>query len=96
MDEVTQQNSALVKENAATAKNLEQQSRAMGERVGAFKLKDGARVQGGPRIATAPGRSRAASKPVSGGARKPSRGPAANMQTALATAIQAEPSWKEF
>jgi methyl-accepting chemotaxis protein len=38
MDEVTQQNSALVEENAATAKTLEQQSAAMNERVGAFKL----------------------------------------------------------
>ena len=40
MDEVTQQNSALVEENAATAKTLEQQSAAMNERVGAFKLAD--------------------------------------------------------
>src|SRR5262249_11425502 len=38
MDEVTQQNSALVEENAATAKTLEQQSTAMNERVGAFRL----------------------------------------------------------
>jgi methyl-accepting chemotaxis protein len=38
MDEVTQQNSALVEENAATARTLEQQSRAMDERVGAFKI----------------------------------------------------------
>jgi methyl-accepting chemotaxis protein len=41
MDEVTQQNSALVEENAATAKTLEQQSAAMNERVGAFKLSGG-------------------------------------------------------
>ncbi len=40
MDEVTQQNSALVEENAATAKTLEQQSMAMNERVGAFRLTD--------------------------------------------------------
>ncbi len=33
MDEVTQQNSALVEENAATAKTLESQSAAMSERV---------------------------------------------------------------
>ena len=38
MDEVTQQNSALVEENAATAKTLEQQSAAMNERVGAYKV----------------------------------------------------------
>ena len=38
MDEVTQQNSALVEENAATAKALEQQSMIMDERVSFFRL----------------------------------------------------------
>ncbi len=38
MDEVTQQNSALVEENAATAKTLEQQAKAMDERVGFFRI----------------------------------------------------------
>lgn len=38
MDEVTQQNSALVEENAATAKTLEEQQAAMSERVGYFQL----------------------------------------------------------
>ena len=38
MDEVTQQNAALVEENAATSKVLEQQSAAMSERVAFFKL----------------------------------------------------------
>src|SRR4051794_30619638 len=38
MDQVTQQNSALVEENAATAKTLEHQAAAMNERVGTFKF----------------------------------------------------------
>jgi methyl-accepting chemotaxis protein len=38
MDEVTQQNSALVEENAATARTLEQQSKMMDERVAAFRI----------------------------------------------------------
>jgi methyl-accepting chemotaxis protein len=38
MDEVTQQNSALVEENAATAKTLEYQSRAMNERIEIFRI----------------------------------------------------------
>jgi methyl-accepting chemotaxis protein len=38
MDEVTQQNSALVEENAATAKTLEHQASAMDERVGFFRV----------------------------------------------------------
>jgi methyl-accepting chemotaxis protein len=40
MDQVTQQNSALVEENAATAKNLQQQSEAMTKSVGVFRLRD--------------------------------------------------------
>ena len=44
MDEGTQQNSALVEENAATAKTLEQQSRAMDQLVGFFQLDDAARI----------------------------------------------------
>jgi methyl-accepting chemotaxis protein len=38
MDEVTQQNSALVEENAATAKMLESQAQAMSERVAFFRI----------------------------------------------------------
>jgi len=38
MDEVTQQNSALVEENAATAKTLEHQAKAMDEQVAYFKI----------------------------------------------------------
>ena len=37
MDEVTQQNSALVEENAATAKTLEHQAKAMDEHVAFFQ-----------------------------------------------------------
>src|SRR5712671_6747950 len=40
MDEVTQQNSALVEENAATAKTLADQSGAMGEQVTFFRSED--------------------------------------------------------
>ena len=50
MDEVTQQNSALVEENAATAKTLEQQAAEMNERVEFFHL-DGTPT--GPRSARA-------------------------------------------
>ncbi len=38
MDEATQQNSALVEENAATAKTLEQQARALDERIAFFRI----------------------------------------------------------
>jgi methyl-accepting chemotaxis protein len=42
MDEVTQQNSALVEENAATAKTLEQQSKAMNDELSVFRLEESA------------------------------------------------------
>ena len=46
MDEATQQNSALVEENAATAKMLEQQAKAMDECVSFFKLDGGVAEDG--------------------------------------------------
>ena len=64
MDEVTQQNSALVEENAATAKTLEQQANAMNDRVGFFRLDDA--EDGGRAMRSAPQGPRAgngASKP---------------------------------
>ena len=58
MDEVTQQNSALVEENAATAKTLENQAVAMTEQVAVFRLDDGAQHNvmsaGNKRMAAAP------------------------------------------
>jgi methyl-accepting chemotaxis protein len=44
MDEVTQQNSALVEENAATAKTLEDQQTAMSQQIGYFRISDVAAV----------------------------------------------------
>jgi len=40
MDEVTQQNSALVEQNAASAKALEHQSTTMDERVAFFRTEE--------------------------------------------------------
>jgi methyl-accepting chemotaxis protein len=129
MDEVTQQNSALVEENAATAKNLESQAATMGERVAVFILGDDD-AAGGSRSAgsqgTAPMRAPAAKvaavnpsarqgraaaakaveasdpppRPARAATAKAAeavkRGPARQMQTALATALKSEPDWKEF
>ena len=74
MDEVTQQNSALVEENAATAKTLEHQAKAMDERVSFFKL-------------DAAAENRPAAKPMAAREQRPvaappSRGPAAVKQPA--------------
>jgi methyl-accepting chemotaxis protein len=44
MDEVTQRNSALVEENAATAQTLEQQAKSMDEQVAYFRTEEGQSV----------------------------------------------------
>ncbi len=103
MDEVTQQNSALVEENAATAKTLETQAGAMDQRVGAFRLDESATVHT-PRLAASASRAPAAAlkRPAPAPKAAPKRaasgggGPVGRMQTALATAVQADADWKEF
>jgi methyl-accepting chemotaxis protein len=102
MDEVTQQNSALVEESAATAKNLEHQARTVEQRVGVFKIDDDAksaprRTPAAPASFTAPaaGAPKSAATPVP--VRKvngPARGPAGRMRSALA--FKSDPDWKEF
>jgi methyl-accepting chemotaxis protein len=81
MDEVTQQNSALVEQNAAAAKALEQQSRAMDERVTFFRLET-------PALASV--------VPLKRGAVQQKRGTTGRGQAALATALKPDPGWKEF
>jgi methyl-accepting chemotaxis protein len=49
MDDVTQQNSALVEENTATAKTLQHQALDMQSRIASFKLDGGSSGQGGGR-----------------------------------------------
>ena len=59
MDEVTQQNSALVEQNAAAAKALEQQSKGMDERVSSFRLGDTAKTAAMVQSTVAPARPHA-------------------------------------
>ncbi len=109
MDEVTQQNSALVEENAATAKTLEHQAKAMNDRVDAFRI-DGSEAEAGhPANA---GQQRPAAAPPSRGPAAPKKqpitapkrvaaganggGPVGRMQAGLATALKQDPDWKEF
>jgi len=99
MDEATQQNSALVEENAATAKTLEHQAKAMDEQVAFFQIAAGQDVLAPP--ARRAVQAMAAAKPapvVAAAKRAPAAvrgGPARHMQTALAAAVN-EDAWKEF
>jgi methyl-accepting chemotaxis protein len=100
MDEVTQQNSALVEENAATAKTLENQAQAMGERISFFRIGHTETRAPAAKPQTAAGRPAATMKVPATPSKRPAaganRGPAGRMQSALATAIKDDSDWKEF
>ncbi len=81
MDEVTQQNSALVEENAATAKTLEHQAKNMDERVAFFRLDAAAGDAAGAEDGKAKPAAKRQAAPMRGG-------PAGRRQGALAVALQ--------
>jgi len=107
MDEVTQQNSALVEENAATAKTLEQQAATMTTEVNLFRVGDEEAAVAPAAEMTAPvqpiKQQPAAAKPAkpakpaakAAPAAAARRGPVGQMQSALAVAYQ-DPEWKDF
>ena len=80
MDQATQQNSALVEENAATAKTLENQAVAMTEKVAVFRLDDEER---GAMVAT--------KEPAS---RQPATMTGARVSAKPATKLMAKPAAK--
>jgi len=102
MDEVTQQNSALVEENAASAKSLEEQAASMDGEVSRFKVGAASHAENVRPAAksVAPGpaiKLRAAEPPRRPApAKAGARGPVARMQAAVATAFKDDPEWKEF
>ncbi len=104
MDEMTQQNSALVEENAATARTLEERAEDMDLQVRAYRVRGQAagsgetvapsRPQAAPRPAARPG---AIVRPAAlRSARAPARSanPVGRMQSAVAEAVSDD--WKEF
>jgi methyl-accepting chemotaxis protein len=95
MDEVTQKNSTLVEENAATAKALAEQATAMKAHMAFFGSEPTAEA---PAAAPAVGNPQPASKGATEPMRAPAGagGPIGRMRTALATAISANRDWSEF
>jgi methyl-accepting chemotaxis protein len=104
---VTQQNSALVEENAASAKTLEHQSETMNQKVAFFQLGEQAegRARKPPVVAAArPRPSAAPPKKEAAPIRKVALaagstrggGPVGRMQAAVASAIAEDSEWKEF
>ena len=107
MDEVTQQNSALVEEAAATAKTLEHQSATMSAEVNVFNIGEDdeaplvpampARAEASARAAARPQRAARSEAParIAKPAAPRRRAPVGEMQGALAVAYQ-DPEWKDF
>jgi methyl-accepting chemotaxis protein len=96
MDSMTQQNSALVEENAASVKTLEELSVDMDGKVSVFKTATmEARPVRQPKSVPAPrpvaSKTPAASKPAA-----IVRGPARRMQAQLAAAVAKDDDWDEF
>ena len=98
MDEVTQQNSALVEQNAATAKTLEQQSAAMNDRVAAYKVDGMPSHAAAPRQSVVPIKRPEAAKVSAKRPTPPARRSAPTPKTrgALALAEKSDADWKEF
>ncbi|SON58258.1 Dipeptide chemoreceptor protein [Hartmannibacter diazotrophicus] len=97
MDEMTQQNSALVEENAAACRMLQDQAETMSERMSQFRI-NGMEAS----VARAPAPRQSAPAPVRA-AEKPrprkvaARGNGAvKLQADLATAFADDADWKEF
>ena len=93
MDTVTQQNSALVEENAATAKTLEHQAKNMDERVSFFRIDAAAANAAGAAVEEAKKTPSAPPAPAKPAAKRPAAaatrgGPVGRIQGALAVAIQ--------
>jgi methyl-accepting chemotaxis protein len=95
MDEVTQQNSALVEENAATAKTLEQQAQAMSDEVSVFRV-EAIEAEPPQVVQRSPATAKPASRPATPKRAIANGGPVGRMHAALATAVRNDADWQEF
>ena len=97
MDEMTQQNSALVEENAAAAKTLEEQAIGMTERMGFFKVDNSKAGFGGVSQQQAKLSQEVSSFPAQKAAPKPAPKPAAPAKkVAAAGGSGGDDDWAEF
>jgi methyl-accepting chemotaxis protein len=103
MDEMTQQNSALVEESAAASRTLQEQAQNLHERMSLFTV-DGSRAaerRSPPEERKRPSKPAAASKPPSSKPngtppRKVASAGVARMQADLQSAFEGDSEWKEF
>ncbi|MDP2808755.1 MAG: hypothetical protein Q8O34_01255, partial [Rhodocyclaceae bacterium] len=97
MDEVTQQNAALVEEAAAAAESLEEQARSLVQSVGMFRLA-GAAEGGAKAPAMLPGPALRDATPKQIASRKPPTlsGTAGSRKIAPPHLSDREDEWEEF
>jgi PAS domain S-box-containing protein len=97
MDEMTQQNSALVEENAAACRMLQEQAGGMQEKMSLFVV-DGSAPKARPapveKPAAAP--AKGSGRTIKSPARKVAAGGAGAMQAALQANFDTDADWKEF
>jgi len=98
MDEATQQNSALVEQNAATAKTLEEQQEAMSERIAFFRF---AEALAAPRTAPRPAKPAPMKRPASASSKTAQRAPVLRRdrpapRSVGANALAEDQDWQEF
>ncbi|RXR03428.1 HAMP domain-containing protein [Pseudoxanthomonas composti] len=101
LDDVTQQNAALVEEATAAAKSLEDQAADLTQAVAVFQLEEQALRAAAARPATAPVAAVATRPaPVAGAAKRkpaaPARRPATTAKAPVAKASADEAEWAEF
>ena len=91
MDEVTQQNAALVEEAAAAAESMQEEAQSLTQAVSVFKLSEGQ-----SRAVAAPVATRTVAKPVSRPAPAAAKKPAAKPKALPSKAGKADEEWEEF
>ncbi|NKE65365.1 HAMP domain-containing protein [Ramlibacter sp. RBP-2] len=98
MEQVTQQNAALVEEASAAAQSLKEQSNALVDAVSAFKLGTDSRAREVIAQAQATSRSVAAGAPSlpTGGTKGPGRKPTVAQLPLASSPPQDDQGWKEF
>jgi len=98
MDEMTQQNSALVEENAASSRMLQDQAESMHQRMSFFRLSDAGLSDVPSKAVThlPPPVAKPAAKRVAAPARKVASGGASRLQANLRSAIENGADWTEF
>jgi len=101
MDEVTQQNAALVEQAAAAAESLEDQAQSLVHAVSIFRLSESDRVGGGESAAAAPkevASSKVSNFPVRpAAAKKPKHDVAAPLpKVKRASGMDSDDEWEEF